>query len=159
MAEKRAGKKTGTKTLLNVIKAILSIFLTVIFYMLVILAVSFLCRKTYDFVYQIFGDVTVQEAPGTDVTFVIEEGDGSLDIAKRLEYSKIIVNRYSFYIRARLSTSGDEGRPILPGTYELNTSMTYSEILAVITDPGGEGNGENNSESSGNSDGSGGSSE
>ena len=149
-----AGNKNGTKTMLNVIKAVLSIFLTVIFYMLVILAVSFLCRKTYNFVYQIFGDVTVQEAPGTDVTFVIEDGDGTFDIAKRLEYSKLIVNRYSFYIRARLSTSGDEGKPILPGTYLLNTSMTYGEILNVITDPGGEGNGENGGQTGGGSGGS-----
>ena len=146
--------KGGTKTILNVIKAVLSIFLTVIFYMLVILAVSFLCRKTYNFVYQIFGDVTVQEAPGTDVTFVIEDGDGTFDIAKRLEYSKLIVNRYSFYIRARLSTSGEGEKPILPGTYSLNTSMTYGEILSIITDPGGEGNGENGGQTGGGSGGS-----
>lgn len=132
------GSKAGTKTMLNVIKAILSIFLTVIFYMLVVLAISALCKKTYDFVYQIFGNVTAQEAPGTDVSFTIEDGDSSFEIAKRLEYSKIIVNKYSFYIRVKLSTSGSKGTAIRPGTYDLNTSMTYGEILSVITESGGD---------------------
>ena len=131
-----AKSEARTKTVLSVVKVILGIFLTVIFYMLVVIGISTLCHKTYDFVYQIFGNVSVQEAPGNDVAFVIEDGDSTMDIAKRLEYSKLVVNKYSFYIRAKLSTSGADGSPILPGTYELNTSMTYGEILAVITDYG-----------------------
>ena len=142
MASNGKSGSAGTKTMLNVIKAVLSIFLTIIFYMLVILAVSALCKKTYEFVYQIFGNVTVQEAPGTDVAFTIEEGDSTFEIAKRLEYSKLIVSRYSFFIRAGLLTSGD-GAAIKPGKYVLNTSMTYSEILAVITEAGSEESREN----------------
>ena len=80
--------------------------------------------------YQIFGEVSVQKAPGTDLEFTINEGESTMAIAQRLEYGKLVVNKYSFYIRAKLDTAG---AGILPGTYELNTSMTYGEILSVIT--------------------------
>lgn len=121
----------GTKkVLLNVVKTIMSLLLSAIFYMLVIFAVSKACTVTYDFMYQIFGEVSVQNAPGTDLDFTISEGESTMSVASRLEYGKLVVNKYSFYIRAKLDTAG---AGILPGTYELNTSMTYGEILSVIT--------------------------
>lgn len=120
----------NTKTMLNVVKTILSIVLTVIFYLLIVLTIYKLSSVTYDFMYQVFGEVSVQEAPGTDVEFTISEGESTMSVAKRLEYAKLVVNQYSFLIRTKLDTSGGG---IMPGTYELNTSMSYGEILSVIT--------------------------
>lgn len=119
------------KTVLGVIKALMGILLSVIFYMLVIIAISKMCSVTFDFMYQIFGEVSVQEAPGTDVEFTINEGESTMSVASRMEYGKLIRNKYSFYIRVKLDTQ-DAG--IMPGTYELNTSMSYGEILDIITD-------------------------
>lgn len=119
-----------TKVLLNLTKTLMSILLSIIFYILVIFAISKACTATYGFMYQIFGEVSVQNAPGTDLEFTISEGESTMSVASRLEYGKIVVNKYSFYIRAKLDTAG---AGILPGTYELNTSMTYGEILSVIT--------------------------
>lgn len=119
------------KTVLGAIKALLGILLSVIFYMLVVIAISKMCSSTFDFMYQIFGEVSVQEAPGTDVEFTINEGESTMSVASRMEYGKLVVNKYSFYIRVKLDTM-DSG--IMPGTYELNTSMSYGEILDKITD-------------------------
>lgn len=133
-------ESTGrAKTVLSIIKALMGILLSVIFYMLVIIAISKMCSVTYDFMYQIFGEVSVQEAPGTDIEFTINEGESTMSVASRMEYGKLIVNKYSFYIRVKLDTIGSG---IMPGTYELNTSMSYGEILNKITDYSEGANGE-----------------
>lgn len=124
----------NTRTLLVMIKVIMSIILSVIFYVLVVIAISKLCTVSYNFMYQIFGDVPAAEAPGTDVEMTINDGESTLSVASKLEYNKVIVNKYSFYIRAQLTAAGEAGTPIIPGTYELNTSMNYAEILSIITD-------------------------
>lgn len=117
-------------TMLKAVRIILNIILSVIFYLLVIFAISKLCTEAFDFSYQIFGNVPAAEAPGTDTEFVVNEGESTMSIAAKLEYNKLIVNKYSFFIRAKLSTGKNK---IIPGTYELNTSMTYSEILTKLT--------------------------
>ena len=123
----------SARTILSIVRVITSIFLSIIFYILVIIMIAKLCGVTYDFMYQIYGEVTAQEVPGVDVDFIISEGESTMSVASRLEYNRIVVNKYSFYVRAQFTASGS-GNSIIPGTYELNTSMTYEEILAVITD-------------------------
>ena len=48
-------------------------------------------------------------------------------VAAKLEQNRIIVNRFSFFLRAKLMKKN-----ILPGTYNVNASMDYDEIYAVI---------------------------
>ena len=130
----------GTRAALNVVKVFMSIFLSIIFYMLVVIAIMKAGKFSYDFMYQIFGDVSVQEAPGTDLEFEVnDENESLMSVASRLEYSKLIVNKYSFFIRAKLDSSGISGACIKTGTFELNTSMNYADILSVITDKSTEG--------------------
>ncbi len=121
------------RAVLSGVKVIFGIILSLIFYGLIIFAVSRLCVQMYDFGYQIFGNVTADEAPGTDVDFTVNEGEATMSVASRLEYNRIIVNKYSFYLRAQINAHGGSHAAIIPGTYELNTSMNYEEILDVIT--------------------------
>lgn len=126
----------STKSILSFVKVFMGILLSVIFYILVIVGISKLCDEVYDFSYQVFGNVRAQEAPGFDVDFIVADNEPTMQIAERLEHSKLIVNKYSFYIRAQLTASGRGGSSIQPGQYVLNTSMTYEDILNTIT--GGE---------------------
>ena len=128
-----AGELFTTRGMLGVLKVILGILLSIIFYLLVFVGISKLCSEVYDFSYQVFGDVTVDEAPGFDVEFVVADNESTMQIASRLEHSKLIINKYSFYIRAVLSATGKGGASIKPGNYALNTSMTYEEIMTIIT--------------------------
>lgn len=123
----------STKNVLSIVKVFMGILLSVIFYILVIVGISRLCDEVYDFSYQLFGNVRAQEAPGFDVDFVIADKEPTMQVAARLEHNKLIVNKYSFYIRAQLAASGKGGSHIQPGEYELNTSMTYEDILNIIT--------------------------
>jgi UPF0755 protein len=52
-----------------------------------------------------------------------------MEIAKKLEFNNLIVNKYSFYLKTKFKDYN-----VFPGTYVLNTSMDYDEILTVITD-------------------------
>lgn len=110
---------------------IIQIILNVLFYMVVIIIIMRFSAAAYELSYQIFGNVTVSKAPGVDKEIVIEPGDSTVRIATMLEEKGLIVNKYSFLIRAKISVS--DRHPIIPGTYELNTSMSYETILEVIT--------------------------
>lgn len=126
-----AGKsEKGNATALFIIRGILIFVLNLIFYVIIILATIQVCKLTYSFAGEVFGDVMAEAPPGVDKTFVIAEADDSLTIAKNLEREGIVSNAYSFYIRLRLSQS--KKNIIVAGSYQLNTSMTYKEILDKI---------------------------
>lgn len=120
-----------TKTVLNVTKIILQIIWNIFFYTVIVIGVIWLCKNVFFLSYQIYGDVRPEAAPGQDVSFEIEEGEGTMELSKRLYDQGLIINAYTFYIRAKLCTGSK--KPILPGAYRLNTSMTYEEITDVIT--------------------------
>lgn len=127
-----ASKSTKTKFILNVISFVLHILLNIIFYAIVILIIIRFSTMAYNFAYQIYGNVAVEESPGRDIKIQIKKGESTMTLAKKLEYNRIILDKNAFYIRAKLSI--DNKQPILPGTYILNTSMNYEQIIMVITD-------------------------
>ncbi len=127
--KKKKKADVGTGLALNFTSFMLQMFVTVLFYVVVVLIVSNLSSTAYDFCYEIYGTVTVEKAPGRDVTIVIEDGESTMNVAKKLELNRVIVNDMTFYLRTKLSE-----KTIFPGTYILNTSMSYEEILDVIAD-------------------------
>lgn len=86
----------------------------------------------YEFTYEIFGSEVMEESPGHDVEFTITKGEGTDKVAQELRKQQLVSNERTFYIRAKLTT--DSAHPIMPGTYQLNTSMNYQQILDIITD-------------------------
>lgn len=126
----------NTKGVIRGISIVIQLFLNILFYVFLVIAVVRLSTWTYDFTYQIFGNVTVAETSGELATIEIAKGEGTRAIANELESKGIIVNADSFYVRAKLTTSAQ--KPILPGTYTLDASMTYDEILTILTVSAGE---------------------
>lgn len=124
-----AAKNTSMKYALRITSAILRALLNIVFYILVIVIIISVGKKVYDFSYQLYGDVSVDESPGRDVVFQIKKGESTMDVAKKLQLNRLIVDQYSFYTKAKL-----EKQVIMPGVYELNSSMSYEKIFAVITD-------------------------
>ena len=123
------GKSTSTSLILKVTNAILRVFLNIIFYSAVVWVIITASRYVYSFSYQMFGSVPATEEPGKDIDFQIAKGESTMDIANKLEFNGLIVNKYSFYVKTKL-----KDYDIFPGTYILNTSMDYDDILAEITD-------------------------
>ena len=107
------------------------ILLNLIFYMIVIIVVCKLGKAAYNFAYPIFGTPTVAASDGKDLKVTIAEGESLSSIIQDLESKKIIENGDSFRIRCKLSLT--KYKTIIPGTYTLNASQSYEEILNILT--------------------------
>ncbi len=126
-----SGSNKAVRILLNFALGILTIGIAVIFYAVVVYGIKKAANYSYDFAYQLFGNTTVEAAPGRDVKVTILKGESSMNIASKLEDAKLVTSKYSFYLKLKL-----KDYEIMPGTFVLNTSMTYDDILKVITDYG-----------------------
>lgn len=109
------------------------ILIGILFYLILILGTIYITKEVYGFSYQIFGTDTVTQESGTDIVVTIRKGDTTQEIAELLEYKNVVKNKNSFFIRAKLMVNDMD--PILPGVYQLNTSMNYGDIIRTITDP------------------------
>jgi UPF0755 protein len=120
-----------SRSAMHEIGVVIQLLLNVLFYVALLMAVVSLSTKSYTFAYQVFGNVTVSGEPGDLATIEVTEGEGTKAIAKDLETKGLVVDKDTFYVRAKLTTG--EKKPILPGTYTLSSAMTYDEILSVLT--------------------------
>ncbi len=135
-AKSSKGSNKAVRVLLNFALGILTIGIAVIFYAVVVYGIKKAAGYSYDFAYQLFGNVSMEAAPGRDVKITILKGESTMNIASKLEDAKLVTSKYSFYTKVKLLQWGNKKNPmeIMPGTFVLNTSMTYNDILAIITD-------------------------
>lgn len=120
---------TSVKVTLKISSFILRLLLNIIFFVLIIAFVIYGSRAAFNFTYQLYGPVTVDEEPGRQAYIEIAKGESTMDVASKLELYRVIVNKHSFYFKTKL-----QNKVIMPGKYEVNSSMTYDEILDIITD-------------------------
>ena len=124
-----AGRRTG-RIVLNIFGVVIHIFLNIIFYMVIVYLVIKASHYAYDFAYQVFGSVSVTKNSGYTAEVTIGKGESAMEVGNMLDARKIIVNKYSFYLRAKLTKQN-----ILPGTYKVSSDMDYDRIFKVITTP------------------------
>lgn len=120
---------TSLRITLKISSLIFRLLLNLTFIILIVLFVVNGSKKAFNFTYQLYGPVTVDQEPGRDIPIRINKGESSMDIAGKLELNRVIVDKYSFYFKVKL-----QNKVIIPGTYIINSSMTYDEILDIITD-------------------------
>ena len=126
-----AAVSKNTKRTMRTIGGVIQIIMNVLFYVIAIIVVMRFSTVAYELSYQVFGNVTVQEAPGVNKVVTISPGTSSFEIAEMLEEEGLVVNKYSFFIRTKITISNRH--PIMPGTYTLNTAMPYETIIEIIT--------------------------
>lgn len=124
-----AAKSESVKFTLKITSIILHSLLNVIFYILVAILIIYCSKQVYSFTYQLYGPVTMEKEPGREIIIQIKKGDSTMDVASKLELKRAIVNKYSFYFKVKL-----QDKIIMPGTYVIKSSMTYADILNIITD-------------------------
>jgi len=124
-----ASSSTAFKVTFKITSFILRLLLNIIFFIFVIMLVIYGSRAAFNFTYQLYGPVTVDEQPGRTVYIEIKKGESTMEVARKLELYRVITNKYSFYLKTKL-----QSEVIMPGKYEVNSSMTYDDILDVITD-------------------------
>lgn len=121
-------KTKKSNSFMKVISFLLQLSLNIIFYLVIVLLILMLTQKAYRFSYQVFGNEAADPKPGHERSIKITKGESTMDLASVLETNGLIVSKYSFYVKAKLTK-----QVILPGKYIINSSMTYNEIFDVIT--------------------------
>lgn len=124
-----ATKSTSVKATLKITSFIIRLLMNIMFYVLVVFLIVNVSKQAFQFTYELYGPVAVENKPGRDILIQIKKGESTMDVASKLEVNRAIVNKYSFYIKSKIDDVA-----IMPGTYEINSSMTYNDILEVITD-------------------------
>ncbi len=84
----------------------------------------------YDYGYRIFGETPLTSGDGRTVTVTVEEDDDIKTIGKMLENKGLIRDGELFVLQELISDYHGE---LLPGTYELNTSMTAEQMMEVMS--------------------------
>lgn len=95
----------------------------------VIILIFKLAVSAYDFGFNLFADIPIDEDMGRTVNVVISENQDAMDVGRMLEEKGLIRDAKMFYIQEMLS---DYKGQIVAGTYELNTAMSIEEILPII---------------------------
>lgn len=83
----------------------------------------------YDYGYRIFTEAPVSLGEGRVISVIVEEPVSVKDVGKMLEERGLIRDANLFVIQELLSE--DHGK-IQPGIYDLSTSMTAQEMVAVM---------------------------
>ncbi len=85
--------------------------------------------KAYDYGYRVFAEEPVSSGEGRTISVIVEEDDSVADIGQMLQERGLIRDAKLF--RAQELLSEQHGK-IKPGIYDLSTSMTGQEMLAVM---------------------------
>lgn len=115
--------------------AVIETVIKVIVIAVVVMFVFRTATSAYDFGYKVFADKPVSVSGGRTITVGIAEDASVRDIAQMLEEKGLIEDARLFVVQELLSAYHGE---ILPGIYDLSTSMTAEEMLAVMSTPAEE---------------------
>lgn len=114
------------KQLLGAIGAMLA---KIVLSVVVIILIFKLAVGAYDFGFNLFADIPVDEGDGRTVNVVISESQDAMDVGKMLEEKGLIRDAKMFYIQEKLSDYKDQ---MVAGSYELNTAMSIEDMLEAL---------------------------
>ena len=84
----------------------------------------------YSLSYEVFSDSSVNKGDISTVVVMIPPDSSTTSVSELLYENKLIKNKYVMMAKIKL---GEYGGLIKPGKYVLSPSMTYDEIIRVIT--------------------------
>ena len=118
---------------MNSKEVVVSVFSTVFKVVLAIIIVMLVYKwslTAYEYGQRVFNEPPMTAGDGRTVTIVVEEGDGAKEIGATLENYGLIRDAELFVIQEMLSAYKGKMKP---GAYELNTSMTSDEMMAIMS--------------------------
>ncbi|MCR5209962.1 MAG: endolytic transglycosylase MltG [Lachnospiraceae bacterium] len=133
----------------KIVWTIVKIVLSIVLIMFIFSLVYKWAGKAYDFGFRIFAEEPVSPEPGMTMSVAIVEGKSVMEIGEILEEKGLIRSAVLFYAHEMFS---DYHERLQPGIYELNTSMTPDEMMAVMAAGSGEEDDLSEMMESGNSD-------
>lgn len=118
---------------MNSKEVVVSIFSTVFKVVLAVIIVMLVYKwslTAYEYGQRVFNEPPMTAGEGRTVTVVVEEGESAKEIAEDLEMNGLIRDANLFRVQEMLSAYKGKMKP---GVYELNTSMTSEEMMAIMS--------------------------
>lgn len=116
----------------EIVASVFGTTLKIVFIVWVVMFVYKYAFIAYDYGYRIFGETPITSGEGRTVTVVIPENAKAKQIGEILELKGLIREAELFVVQERISDYHDQ---ILPGEYELNTSMTAEQMMEIMSTP------------------------
>lgn len=123
---------------MNVKYLIVTVIETIVKVVVIAAVIVFVMRgatKAYDFGYRVFADAPVSASGGRTITVGIAEDASVKDIAEMLAEKGLIEDPDLFVVQELLSAHHGD---ILPGIYDLSTSMTAGQMIEIMAAPAAE---------------------
>jgi len=86
--------------------------------------------KCYDYGYRVFTEPAIAAGEGRTVTVTVPVDTNALELGELMESKGLTRDKYLFAMQYLLSEYREDFQP---GTYELSTSMTAEEMMAVMS--------------------------
>ncbi len=129
--KKSKGQDTGD-IFVSLGGSVIRLAIDVIVYLIIIALLIFCCRYLYNFCFRVFGSASVTDSGNAySMSITVSQGETTMEVAERLEEYGLILDKYSFTVKARLDKAS-----IKPGTFIISSDMDYDEIVGIITDFG-----------------------
>lgn len=113
----------------EILGATVQIIVKVAVFAIIIMYVFKAAVAAYDYGYRVFTEEAVSTGEGRIISVSIGSDQSVLDVGNMLQEKGLIRDGKLFVIQELLSENHGN---IQPGVYDLNTSMTAQEMLAVI---------------------------
>ena len=107
-----------------------SICLKVAVFVLICFGLVSLGQTTYRYTHAVFSEEALEEAPGKDIRINIPEDVSIGRFAQVLEENGVIEDAKIFKLQMKMA---DFGNTVKAGTYDLNTSMTPSQMFKLLS--------------------------
>lgn len=117
----------------QIIGATVELVIKVVVFAAIIIFVLNTSVKAYDYGYRVFAEEPVSVGEGRTISVIVEKADSVKDIGQMLQEKGLIRDASLFTVQELLS---EQHGKIRPGIYDLNTSMTSHEMLAVMAAEG-----------------------
>lgn len=125
----------------EILASVFGTIIKVIFAVWVVTIVMKYATIAYDYGYRIFGEKPITSGEGRTVEVTIPIGADAKAVGEILKIKGLIRDADLFVIQEKISDYRDS---ILPGDYELNTSMTAEQMLEIMSTPAEEETEEDN---------------
>ncbi|MCH5253979.1 MAG: endolytic transglycosylase MltG [Lachnospiraceae bacterium] len=111
---------------------VISVLETVIKVVIAVFIIKFVYNaaiEAYDFGYRVFAEEPVTVGEGRTISIYVKEDESVRDVGADLERKGLIRDGNLFFVQELLS---EHHGKIQPGIYDLNTSMSSEEMLAIM---------------------------
>lgn len=112
-----------------IVGAMVQLIVKVVLFAFIIMYILRMATAAYDYGYRVFAEPPISMGEGRMISIYIEEKDSARDVGKMLQDKGLIRDANLFWVQELLS---EHHGKIQTGIYDLNTSMTVQEMLAVI---------------------------